>query len=31
MIHKTMNEKYIVGLCSYHSRLDKFLLSLNPF
>lgn len=30
MIHKTMNEKYVIGLCSYNSRLDKFSLSLNP-
>lgn len=30
MIHKTMNEKYIVGLCSYNHHLDRFLLALNP-
>jgi hypothetical protein len=30
MIHKTMNEKYIVGLCSYNHHLDEFLLARNP-
>lgn len=29
MIYKTLNDKYIVGLCMYDYNLDEFILSTN--